>query len=132
MQNRYDIEAVSRSLQDICGNEVYIGGKVVCFKGDFRQITPVVVGGSEADIITHSICRAESFHEIQVLDLTINERLNNLHLTDVARRETAEFAAELIRIGDGDTTVHSAALQKDVASWPYSRMAMNTQEALMD
>ena len=132
MQNRYDMEAVSRSLQDICGNEAYFGGKVVCFCGDFRQITPVVVGGSDADVITHSMCRAEFFHEIQVLDLTINERLNNPHLTDVARRETAEFAAELIRIGDGDTTVHSAALQKDVASWPHSRMAMNTQEALMD
>ena len=108
------------------------GGKVVCFCGDFRQITPVVVGGSDADVITHSMCRAEFFHEIQVLDLTINERLNNPYLTDVARRETAEFATELIRIGDGDTTVHSAALQKDAASWPHGRMAMNTQEALMD
>ena len=37
MQSRYDMEAVSRSLQDICGNDqAWFGGKVVCFCGDFR------------------------------------------------------------------------------------------------
>ena len=52
MQSRYDMEAVSRSLQDICGNDqAYFGGKVVCFCGDFRQTLPVVPGGSSGQVI---------------------------------------------------------------------------------
>ncbi len=52
MQSRYDIEAVSRSLQDICGNDqAYFGGKVVCFYGDFRQTLLVVPGGSSGQVV---------------------------------------------------------------------------------
>ena len=56
MQSRFAVKCVSRSLQDLCGNNgAYFGGKVVCFCGDFRQTLPVVPGGTAGVIINACI-----------------------------------------------------------------------------
>ena len=103
MQSRFDMGAVSRSLQDICGNDgAYFGGKVVCFYGDFRQTLPVVLGGSSGQVIDACMQKACFWDEVQHLYLTINERLNNPNLTDTGRVNMRQFASDLLTIGDGD------------------------------
>lgn len=50
MQNRHDIEAVDRMLQDVRGNTDPFGGIVTCFCGDFRQVLPVIKGAESGRI----------------------------------------------------------------------------------
>ena len=46
MANRFAMEALDRSLQDVMNNDLPFGGKVIVFGGDFRQVLPVVRKGS--------------------------------------------------------------------------------------
>jgi hypothetical protein len=58
MQNRFAFEALDRTCQDIRNNEHSFGGITVVFGGDFQQILPVVVKGSQEDIISASLQRS--------------------------------------------------------------------------
>jgi hypothetical protein len=132
MQSRYDMEAVSRSLQDICGNEqAWFGGKVVCFCGDFRQTLPVVAGGTSGQVIAACVQKAEFWPDIIRLDLTINERLNNPDLTEVARADMRKFAVDLLAIGDGVTIQQSATSNEDMAPWEYGHVPENVLDELI-
>ncbi|KAG5561267.1 hypothetical protein RHGRI_004335 [Rhododendron griersonianum] len=51
MQHKYCVEAVDRSLRDICDNEKPFGGITVVLGGDFRQVLPVV--GTNPQEIVH-------------------------------------------------------------------------------
>ena len=51
MSNMQVAECVNRSLRDICSSDLLIGGKVMFFRGDFRQIPPVVKHGSRAEVV---------------------------------------------------------------------------------
>lgn len=42
MINKNCLEALDRSLQDICSSSAPFGGKVLIMGGDFRQVLPVV------------------------------------------------------------------------------------------
>ena len=75
------------------------GGKVIVFAGDFRQVLPVVRHGERAKIVAMTMKRWNLWPSIQVLQLTQNMRILNLKGRDVG--EQAEFAAYLLRIGDG-------------------------------
>lgn len=58
MQHKHCLEAVHRTLQDICGDpeELYlIGGKPVVLSSDFAQIPPVVRRGNRADTVSASV-----------------------------------------------------------------------------
>ena len=44
-----------RVLQDLTGNNVPFGGKVVVLGGDWRQILPVVPFGDRADVIAATL-----------------------------------------------------------------------------
>ena len=133
MQSRYDMEAVSRSLQDICGNDqAWFGGKVVCFCGDFRQTLPVVPGGSSGQVIEACVQKAEFWQDIIRLDLTINERLNNPDLTDAARVDMRKFAIDLLTIGNGDSIRKSSTTNEDVAPWDYGHVPENVIDELIN
>ncbi|XP_027934329.1 ATP-dependent DNA helicase PIF1-like [Vigna unguiculata] len=59
MAHKYCFEALDRTLNDIMSgmtkeNTVF-GGKVIVFGGDFRQILPVIPGGSRSDIVNSTI-----------------------------------------------------------------------------
>ena len=45
MQHKYCVEAVDRTLQDICDDKQSFGGITVVLGGDFRQILPVIPKG---------------------------------------------------------------------------------------
>jgi hypothetical protein len=89
MQNRYDIEAVNRLLQDIRGRDDRLfGGVPVVFGGDFAQIPPVVKPKEHSGTI-RSLCFNASlrsspiFKRLTVLQLTQNMRVSSLAVDQI-------------------------------------------------
>jgi len=74
MMSRYCFEALDRSLSDIIGkqSDKPFGGKVVVFGGDFRQVLPVINGGSRAAIVMASMNSSYLWEHCKVLKLTKN------------------------------------------------------------
>ncbi|XP_050919633.1 uncharacterized protein LOC127137192 [Lathyrus oleraceus] len=92
MTNKNCLEALDRSLQDICSNNAPFGGKVLIMGGGgFRQVLPVVRKGTKAQMITACIVQSHLWNHTKILHLRQNMR--SLH--------DQEFAEFLIRIGDG-------------------------------
>ncbi|CAF1588951.1 unnamed protein product [Adineta steineri] len=79
MAQRYALEALNNTLQDLRGNGNDMGGVVVLLAGDFRQTLPVV----------------EKRH-VKVLTLTTNMRV--ALQGDVS---AGQFAKQLLEIGNG-------------------------------
>ena len=52
------VEALDRSLQDITGCRSQFGGKVIVFGGDFRQVLPVVMSGTRAQIVNATLIKS--------------------------------------------------------------------------
>ncbi|KAK9053943.1 hypothetical protein SSX86_025018 [Deinandra increscens subsp. villosa] len=107
MTNKHCFEALDRSLNDLlgkkyskAGNQSLFGGKVVVFGGDFRQILPVVPGGTDEDIVNSSLCSSYIWSKCKVLKLTRNMRLTTGdNLTDID--SIREFAEWLLQLGEG-------------------------------
>ncbi|KAG5531387.1 hypothetical protein RHGRI_026119 [Rhododendron griersonianum] len=93
MQHKYCIEAVDRSLRDICDNEKPFGGITVVLGGDFRQVLPVVPKGVREQIVNASLRRSELWNDIHVLTLDLNMRLNPMD------PENVTFARFLMEVG---------------------------------
>lgn len=77
MMSRHCFESLDRSLSDIIktGYGKPFGGKVVVFGGDFRQVLPVINGGSRAQIVMESLNASYLWEHCKVLKLTKNMRL---------------------------------------------------------
>jgi len=79
MTHKYCFEALDRILNDIMSGmtkeNVVFGGKVIVFGGDFRQILPVIPGGSRSDIVNSTINASYLWDHCEVLTLTKNLRL---------------------------------------------------------
>ncbi|KAG5556991.1 hypothetical protein RHGRI_007293 [Rhododendron griersonianum] len=93
MQHRYCVEAVDRTLRDICDNDKPFGGITIVLGGDFRQILPVVTRGSREQIVNASLRRSPLWKEIVILTLDVNMRL------DQADSGNANFATFLTEVG---------------------------------
>ena len=93
MQHRYCVETVDRTLKDICDNINPFGGITVVLGGDFRQVLPVIPKGVREQIVAASLRRSVLWHDIHVLTLDVNMRLNN---TDVENINFANFLMEVI------------------------------------
>ena len=78
-------------------NKDLFGGVLVLLTGDFRQILPVVPGGTKADEIAASIKSSFLWDHVQKLKLTKNMRV---HLT--GDEDAQEFAEILEDIGNGE------------------------------
>jgi len=82
MNNRCCFNALDRSLCDVLknGNELPndkpFGGKSILFEGDFRQILPVIPGGTKEYIVHISLCSFILWSKFKVLNLTENTRLS--------------------------------------------------------
>src|SRR5262249_3629123 len=105
MQHRHVAEVVERSLRDLRKDDRPFGGLVVIFAGDFRQCPPVVPKGSRSQIVDACINNASFWSKVTTLPLTINMRLlrNGANMTPEERNEAEQFAAWLLRVGDGLT-----------------------------
>ena len=92
MVHRFAFEVLDRLLQDVNGNKLLFGGKVVVLGGDFRQILPVVPKGIEKDVIQASLVNSQLWKSFLKIKLVQNMRA----VSDPA------FAAYLLNIGNGE------------------------------
>jgi hypothetical protein len=95
MQDRLAIEAVDRTLRDLCNDPRPFGGITVVFGGDFQQILPVVPKGSREQIVNASIQRSMIWEYVELLILKRNMRLES------EGQSEREFAAWLLDVGHG-------------------------------
>ena len=72
MLDRFQLEAMDRTLKDLLGNDKLFGGKIIILAGDFRQCLPVVPGSSRAGTVSHCINNSQLWKHFQVLKLTEN------------------------------------------------------------
>jgi len=92
MANMHALMCVNRLLQDIMGNNIPFGGKIIILSGDFRQVLPVVPHGSRASTIQNSIKFSPLWSILKSLKLTTNMR---------TKSEEKEFAKFSFEIGNG-------------------------------
>jgi hypothetical protein len=93
MQHRHCVEAVDRTLQDICDSKKAFGGITVVLGGDFRQILPVIPKGVREEIVAASLRRSEVWKNIIVLTLDYNMRLNS---SESATVQFSNFLTEVL------------------------------------
>lgn len=74
MQHRYCFEAVSRTLNDICGttSDIPFGSIPIVLGGDFAQILPVVRHVSRTTTIQTCLQHSPIWHHLEVLHLVQN------------------------------------------------------------
>lgn len=99
MAHRFAFEAVDRTFRDLTGVEKPFGGIIVVLGGDFRQILPVVIRGTRADIIDACIKSSELWKHVNIKHLTINMRIQD--------NEQKQFVDYLLKIGEGKELVYS-------------------------
>jgi len=92
MQHHHIHEAVDRTLQDIRHSDKPFGGLYIVFGGDFKQILPVIVKGSCAQIFGACIQRSHLWGSVQLLKLAQNMRLNTV---EEAERNFAKWQLEV-------------------------------------
>ncbi|XP_074298809.1 uncharacterized protein LOC141629753 [Silene latifolia] len=105
MTHKHSFEAVDKSLKDVMcvvnerNVELPFGGKVVVFRGDFRQTLPVVSRGSRADVVRASLCSSNLWRSCKVLRLTKNMRLQGGRTSDNVD-DIRKFSEWILEIGD--------------------------------
>ena len=80
--------------------ELPFGGKVIVFGGDFRQILPVVAGGTRQDVVSTSINSSYLWDFCKVLRLTKNMRLHH-GCSNSDQESLRTFAEWILSVGDG-------------------------------
>ncbi|XP_028070921.1 uncharacterized protein LOC114273362 [Camellia sinensis] len=80
MQHKHCVEAVDRTLRDICDSEKPFGGITVVLGGDFQQILPVITKGVCEQIVNASLRHFVLWKDLHVLSLDFNMRLNHENL----------------------------------------------------
>ncbi|XP_052185281.1 uncharacterized protein LOC127796918 [Diospyros lotus] len=123
MQHRYCVEAVDRTLRDICDSDKPFGGIIVVLGGDFRQILPVIPKGVREQIVNASLRHSVLWKHIHILTLDLNMRLNH------EDRENANFANFLMEIGTNlqeivnlPSTIHKCQDLNELLSTIYPRL----------
>ena len=103
MSGKDVVECVERLFQNLTGNRnVPFGGKIIVFSGDFRQTLPVVQQAGRAGIVAKTLKRCSFWNDVQILKLTINERVRRNGDTPEAK----EFAKFLVDLGEGKLPLH--------------------------
>ena len=96
MTNKLAFEALDHMLQDLTGKDQPIGGMCMLLCGDFRQILPVIQGGTRGNIVDSCLKKTFLWEHVMVKHLHTNIRMH-LHGDEAAD----EFAGQLLAIGDG-------------------------------
>ena len=78
MLDRYLLEAMNRTLQDLMGCDRPFGGKILILAGDFRQCLPVVQGAGRGEIVSHCINQSPLWSYFQIQTLSVNMRVRAL------------------------------------------------------
>ncbi|KAG8364624.1 hypothetical protein BUALT_Bualt18G0016800 [Buddleja alternifolia] len=83
---------VDNTFRNMLGMDLPFGGKVMILGGDFRQVSPVVINGTKAQIINASIVESYLWSNVKVLHLSENMRA----------QDDQRFSDFLLRIGNGE------------------------------
>lgn len=98
MQHQFAFEAVDRTCHDVHNNkDCPFGSITVFFGGDYQQILPVVIKGSQEAIIGATLQHSYLWPDINLLCLWQNKRLEHSEHNDKA----CEFANWLLDTGHG-------------------------------
>ena len=116
MTNKLAFEALDRTLRDLTGNRQPMGGMCMLLCGDFRQILPVIQGGTRGNIVDSCLKKSFLWDHVVVKHLHTNMRVH-LHGDEAA----GEFAGQLLAIGDGkypiDTDPDIIQLPENIATF---------------
>ena len=105
MADKYVYETVDRSFRDIMKQvnsdleKIPIGGKIMVFGGDFRQILPILKHRNRSSIVSQCINRSFLWKYMKKYKFTINKRLQ----MDESNRkdEKIEFSKYILCVGEG-------------------------------
>ena len=117
MMHKRAVNAVDRTIQDICKTSRNLGDITVLFSGDFRQTLPVIPRASKIEIIYSTIKNSMVWKSIQHLRLRTNMRLQSIRdehsfLLNIGygKVKACEHGQEMIELPDdiilsGDQTI---------------------------
>jgi len=108
MQQRFVFEAVDRTLRDLKDSDQIFGNIPVLFCGDFQQILPVTPRGSRQQIIAKCLKQSPLWKEINVMQLTENQRIRHRLGDDAQAQKARLFNEYLQRLGHGTEPVYEA------------------------
>ena len=97
MAHRANYEALDRTLRDIRHNEKPMGGVVVLLCGDFRQLLPVVKGGTRSNIVNTCLKASHLWQHVDVKHM-----FTNMRAFLSGNEEAAEFSNLLLSVGYRD------------------------------
>ena len=89
---KYALEIVNRTLQNIMGNGLPFGGKIIILGGDFRQLLPIKIKGTRSETLNLSIKYSQLRKHFTKYNLSINMRV---------LPNEVDFAKFLLSVGDG-------------------------------
>ena len=112
MTNKLAFEALDRTLRDLTGKDQPMGGMCMLLCGDFRQILPVIHGGTRGNIVDSCLKKSFLWEHVVVKHLDTNMRVH-LHEDEAA----GEFAGQLLAIGDGKYPIDTSP---DIIQLPES------------
>lgn len=99
MVERYYIEALDRSLQDIMHGNQPFRGKTILMGGDFHQLLPVIPRGCRATIVQSCISSSYLWDPCIAFRLTKNMRLSSAKHANIDK--LAQFSQWLLDVWDG-------------------------------
>lgn len=102
MAHKKSIEALNQTLKDIHENNTLMGGVLVLFSGDFRQILPVISRSTSADEINACIKSSILWKHVKILTLTTNMRIKMN-----TSKDSTLFAKQLLDLGEGKIQVNN-------------------------
>ena len=97
MLDRYQLEALDRSLKDIMCNAKPFGGKIIILAGDFRQCLPVVPRSNRAGTVGQCINHSHLWKHFSVYHLS-----ENLRVSASGNPKLEEFDRWTLSIGNGN------------------------------
>ena len=100
MNHRHQLEALDRTLQDITGQDIPFGGKVIVLSGDFRQCLPVIPKANRAQVVEAALNRSKLWKHFLIMQLTENMRVQLSK--DV---ESSLFDKFTLKLGNGEMEV---------------------------
>ena len=105
MMHFHLLDLLDRYFKALMGNNLYMGGKIVLLMGAFRQILPVIPGGSRGSIVAAAVVNSDIWPHFKQIRLTENMRINRLLQSDAScdrRLQLEAYSKYLLDLGNGD------------------------------
>ncbi|KAE8740957.1 hypothetical protein FOCC_FOCC013531, partial [Frankliniella occidentalis] len=100
MVQGWHLHVLDRFLRDLMRKEEPFGSKIIILGGDFKQILPVVPGGSRADIVDAAVTSSNLWPLFEKYELTRNQRA----------LEDQEYAEWLLKVMTGSKKGETVAI----------------------